>query len=363
LATAPRLFFSAGEASGDAYAAQLARRVVRDWNGPISIEGVGGKRLAAEGGRLVADSSRWGAIGIIESALRAPTIYQGYLAAKKALRTGQPGVCVPIDFGYMNIKLARYAKAQGWKVLYFVPPGSWRKDKQGADMPVVSHEIVTPFSWSAEILTKMGGSAHWFGHPLRQMVAQAEVPEAERRGVALLPGSREHEVTHNLPVLIESVKGLGLIRVSVAANLGETRLRELWKAHGGGEATFHTDLYPMLKSSRAALVCSGTATLESALCGCPTIVVYRGSKAMEIEYKIRRPNIEFISLPNILLGRKVLPELIQWEANPTKIRELLDGLMADPSEQLAAFAELETILGPANALDASAELLLKMLRS
>lgn len=351
-----RVFFSTGEASGDAYAAALASRLLGEG---VWIQGVIGARSQELGVEMVADNRDWGSIGIIESLRVAPKVLRGYRQALAALAQGAPGVCVTIDYGYMNIKVARRAKEMGWKVLYFIPPGSWRKDKQGADLPTITHEIVTPFEWSAEILNRMGGSAHWFGHPLRQMVVDSTGQNSDREGIAVLPGSRMHEIENNVPAIAAALANWhGRVRVSRAPNVDGAAMRRLWAQVGVAKIELEDDLYPLLKSSEVAVVCSGTATLESALCDCPTVVVYRGSKMMELEYRIRRPEIEFISLPNILLGKKLLPELIQWDATPEGIWAEIELLLgAGAAEQRKGFRELEGILGPADALDRTVELI------
>ncbi len=310
--------------------------------------------------QLVVDSRRWGAVGILESLKVVPRVIGGYFRARAFLGTSPPGVFVPIDFGFVNIKLARFAKTRGWRVVYFIPPGSWRRTKQGADLPAVADVIVTPFAWSAEILTKMGATAHYWGHPLAEMVAVT--PDAETRdGVAILPGSRDHEIKHNLKVISEALAGYsGKICFGVAANLDPAVLERTWEDLGGAEAEFCQDTYAALKSSRTALVCSGTATLESALCDCPTVVLYRGSKAMEVEAAIRKPKYKFVALPNILLDRRVLPELIQQEATPERIRaewELISAAGDPRDAQLHSFAELRTMLAGAGCLDRTAELI------
>lgn len=351
-----RLFFSTGEASGDAYAAALAKRFRGE---VVRAEGVVGARGRAMGIEVVADNRDWGSIGIFESLRVAPRVLRGYRTALAALAQGEPGVCIPIDYGYLNIKLARRAKEMGWKVLYFVPPGSWRKTKQGADLPEITHEIVTPFEWSAEMLNKMGGSAHWFGHPLRQMVAESGDADGVREGIAVLPGSRMHEIESNVPAIAAALQNwTGRVRVSRAPNVDSGALRDVWRKAGVAEIEIETELYPLLKSSEVAIVCSGTATLESALCDCPSVVVYRGNKIMELEYRIRKPKFDYISLPNILLGRGLLPELIQWDAEPGMIwNEVEDLLGVGAERQRTGFRELEEILGPADALDRSADLI------
>ena len=328
-----------------------------------SVFAVGGQNLHQAGAALVADSSNWGAVGIAEALKMVPKAWVGYDEARRRLTRHDPGLFVPIDFGYLNIKLARRAKAAGWKVLYFVPPGSWRRDKQGADLPDVTDAIVTPFAWSAEILNGMGADARFFGHPLKSIVAK--VPDAERRsGVTMLPGSRKHEVKHNLPLMAEVARSLQCeLRIGVAPNLAVESLERTWNRLRGPAATFTRDGRSALKASRAAVVCSGTATLEAALCRCPSVIVYRVSKVIELEYLVRRPKIGFIGLPNIILDRPVVPELVQYDATPQGVLTRLVPLLEDGAvrqSQLDAFEEIDTACGPSDCFERTAELAMEI---
>lgn len=360
-----RVFFSAGEASGDRYARELGLRLlnsvpISSQGDHLSFEGMGASGLASLGATVHVDSSHFGAIGILEALRVVPRALACYYKVKRKLGQGTPGLFVPIDFGYMNIKLARHAKNRGWKVLYFIPPGSWRRTKQGADLPHVTDAIITPFSWSAEILSSMGANAHWFGHPLKELVGHSDEPRGD--GIAVLPGSRMHEIENNLPVIAEALKSwAGPIEFAVSPNVDPKTLEAMWT---GPKATFTpNDTYGVLRRGKAAIVCSGTATLEAALCGCPMVVIYRGSKAMEIEYEIRKPKFTYVSMPNILLDRKVLTELIQWDATPERIWSELEPLTRDSDERrtmLDAYQELEQTLGGDQALTESARFIASM---
>lgn len=381
-----RVFLSTGEASGDAYAAELVEEMRRLGGSGFRYEGLGGTRMKAARIALVADTSRWGAISIAQSLAAFPRAVGGYYRAKRALDK-DPGLFIPIDFGYANIRLSRHAKNRGWKVLYFVPPGSWRRDRQGKDLASLTDAIATPFSWSAEILVANGAKAHWFGHPIRQLlrkaVNQVEAVETvspflDGPRVAILPGSRKHEIEENLPVIAEAVRSLSsdtggfsplaaTLEFALAPNVDEEEVRAQWRRlvpERDHDRFVKGDTYGVLRRGRAAIVCSGTATLEAALCGCPMVVIYRVTKAMVIEAKLigwRRPR--FIALPNILLNRQVVPELVQVEATPLAIRTHLDGLLGDTPEreaQLAAFEELSTVLGPEDAITQTAQLALEM---
>lgn len=357
-----RFVFSAGEASGDAYAAAIARLLLS--SGPnVEISGMGGRRLA-EVGRLVADSSRYGAMGILEALVVAPKVIAGRRKVVLELRNGKPGVFIPIDFGFVNVKLAAIAKSLGWQVLYFVPPGSWRRRAPNPELGRSVHEVVTPFEWSAQALKEQGVSAHWFGHPLVEMIAGT--PAATREGIALLPGSREHELAHNLPVLGRVARSLGQkAEIAVASSLDPSVIRRQWEAAVGDHPVTLTanDTTGVLKRAQVAIVCSGTATLEAALCETPTVVVYRGSKMMELEYRIRKPKFDHISLPNIILQRALLPELIQWDATEERIASEVQNLLPGTGgreEQLKGFKELARLCGPPTAITKTAELALQM---
>jgi lipid-A-disaccharide synthase len=338
----------------------ISERLVLDSFGhEIYIEAVGGKRLAEAGARIVSDSSTWGAVGFVEAAKVSPRVISGYLKAKAALRRGRPGLFFPIDFGFVNVKLARYARRLGWKVLYFIPPGSWRKNKQGADLPEITDAIVTPFPWSAEMLNKMGANAHYFGHPLKEMVARTP-DAAERSGIAVLPGSRAHEIESNVPVIALAIKDMpGPVRIALSPNADEAALRREWTKWSDHEPVFVGRAAEALKASRSAVVCSGTATLEAALSMCPCVVMYRGNWVMEVEFRIRKPKFDYISLPNILLDRPLLVELLRQDATPDAVRAELVSLHADGlrrSEVLAAFRKLSDSLGETDCLERTAEM-------
>jgi lipid-A-disaccharide synthase len=364
-----RVFLSAGEASGDAYGAALAREMRRLYEpaNPASLqfEGLGGPRMRAEGLTLHADTTRWGAISIAQSLAAVPRVFGGYYRAKRMLRTHPKGLFVPIDFGFANIRLARHAKNQGWKVMYFVPPGSWRRDRQGKDLPAITDAVVTPFEWSADILRKMGANAHWFGHPIKQLLRDSGVRLApERTSIAILPGSRAHEISENLPVIAEALKGMNLpVEFALAPTVDADAFKARWSDLAGSRAEDRftvADTAGVLSRARAGIVCSGTATLEAALCRCPMVVMYRVSKAMVLESKLigfKRP--KYIALPNILLDESIVPELVQDEATPPAVRGYLDALLIEgPAReaQLEAFGRLDQILGPNDAITRAARI-------
>lgn len=357
-----RIVLSAGEASGDAYAAALVRHAR-----PLLPEAewcaLGGARLRGEGVPLWEDTSRWGSIGVVQSLRIAPLAAIGFLRTVQRLREGEPGVFVPIDFGFFNVRLTRRAKRRGWRVLYFIPPGCWRRDRGGSGLRGLVDVVSTPFPWSAEKLRRDGLNAHWFGHPLRQLVAEVGGAVTARTDrLAVLPGSRLHELEANLPALAEAFRAWPTpIEFAVAPTLQAREVEGRWRRLSGRSSdAFQTrGAAASLLGCRAAVVCSGTATLEAALCGCPMVVVYRLSALMALEVRLMRVQVSHISLPNILLQREAVPELVHTCATPEAIRAHAEAVWEGPAReaQLASFAELEDLLGPPDGISRTAELL------
>lgn len=360
-----RVVIVSGEASGDLYGADLARYLAT-WVRPIEIWGVGGVRMQEAGVHLIADSRAWGAIGIIESLKVVPRVWRVFLKVRRFLKRNRPDLFVPIDFGAFNIPLCRWAKTQGIPIVYYMPPSSWRRDRQGRDLPAVTDAVLTPFPWSAEILRSMGANAIRIRHPLLRLTHPHETKSAfcqrlgldpDRPIVALLPGSRTHEV-RALTTLYARVANLLTERIpevqfvlSVAPYFRIEYLHRLWA--GGQSQWVPTETRPvwdMLAHADCAVICSGTATLESALLGTPMLIVYRGDTLMNLEYRLRRRSLqlEMIGLPNLILGRKVVPELIQNEAIPRTVSQLVTELLRKGEnyfQQKQAFSEIRRILG------------------
>ena len=360
-----QVLFSAGEASGDLYAASLARELLR-LDPSVSVGGIGGARLAQVATEpLIADSSQWGAISVIQSLRHGHKVVHHFLEFKKALRTRKPGVFVPIDFGFVNLKFCRAAKAAGWKVVYFVPPGSWRRDRQGQDVPSLTDAVVTPFPWSAEILREMGANVHFFGHPLKQIHKELIETPFERSGLAVLPGSRRSELEQLIPILnpvLADYPGKAQLPVPPAF---VPYVKDHWARKGdsiinGGETGA---VMRVLRTSEAGIICSGTATLEAALARTPMVVVYRVSQLVMLEGKVVRFKIpQFVSQPNILLQREVVPELIQDGLTVESLKRTLGEIQTQSfaEKQRLGFEEISELLGGDDCITKTAELFLSL---
>jgi lipid-A-disaccharide synthase len=358
-----QVLFCAGEASGDLYAASLALELLR-LDPRVRIGGIGGARLAQVANEpLIADSSKWGAISIVQSFREGFKVIRHYRAFKRALRTSEPGVFVPIDFGFVNLKFCRAAKEAGWRVVYFVPPGSWRRDRQGSDIPLLTDAVVTPFPWSAEILKGMGANVHFFGHPLKQIHKELIDTPFDRSGLAVLPGSRRAELEQLLPVLNAALddypKTVQLPVPSVHIPFLEQNWHRKQDSIINGRET--GSVMRVLRTSEAGVICSGTATLEAALAQTPMVVVYKLSPLTVLETKIlRMKRPQFFSQPNILLQREVVPELLQYDYTVESVKRTLDEIQtpAMVKKQMQGFEEISDLLGGNDCITKTAELIL-----
>jgi lipid-A-disaccharide synthase len=365
----PLIWISAGEASGDLVGSLLVPEL-RKLLPSCRIEAVGGAKLYSVCDEMLDISTDWGAIGIARSLPKVPRLYFSYVMLRDRARHTKPDLVIPIDFGAFNVPLARRVRRIGSKVLYYMPPGSWRKDKQGSDLPAVADRIATPFAWSADLLSKMGANAAWVGHPLLDLFKG--VTFGPRNSVvAVLPGSRDHEVRSNLPTIAKACRLLqsstDAVRFTIlrSPTVDEESLRRDWSQCANMPADIADGPNPeILARARAAIICSGSATLEAAIAGCPMVVVYKGDWNMQLEYKIRQPKFDFIALPSILLGRQVCTELIQEAAAPERIAQEVLAVYQDGGPRYIQRKDLEAVveqLGSPGASERTAQLALELL--
>lgn len=369
-----RVFLLTGEPSGDLHGAHLARALQAQDPG-IEVVGVGGTRMREAGVRLVADSEHWGAIGIPEALRKVPMLLVQFRRLLRLLTADPPDVLVPIDFGAFSVRLLRRLPPGAMRRVYYIPPGCWSRDRDPGQLPFLVDALATPFPWSAERLRSAGAPAHvaWVGHPILDY-CQAAASRAEARArlevaddrpvVALLPGSRDAELRHLLPVYVQAVRHLAgrpVCLLAAAPNLREAAVRRLLSPAVDVRLLRGLD-YALIRAADAALVTSGTATLEMACLDVPMVVAYRGSFASWVQYRIivRGGGLRHIALPNIIADARVVPELLQEQASPAALAEALTPLVTDTparQAQLTAFAALRATLGDGYACERVATLI------
>ncbi len=353
---------AAGEASGDLHGAALCRALRAEAPG-YRLYGMGGARMADAGMDLLVDVTAAAVAGGTEALNRIPVFYRAYRRLRGALDGARrPRVLVVIDSPEFNLRLARAARRAGVPVVYFIPPQVWvwRSWRVKTIRRVVSL-VLAVFPFETALYRRAGVPVEFVGHPLLDALAGAPDRAAARRQlglddralvIGLLPGSRREEVERVLPAMREGVTAIGAARrearfVLALAPTVELTAVERRLGAGGPVAIAHDRTHAVMRAADLLLVASGTATLEAALLGTPMVVCYRVSRLTELMVRSLM-RVPWISLPNLTLGRAVVPELTQEAATGERLGREALRLLDTPGAldtQRAAFSELQGQLG------------------
>ena len=350
----PRILLSAGEASGDRLGAGLAR-AIRVLRPDVELLGMGGDEMAGAGVRLVQHASETAVVGFVEVLRHLPAIRRAMARLQERLDAEPPDLVIPIDFPDFNLRLAARAHARGVPVVYYVSPQvwAWRRGRVRQIRRIVRRMLVL-FPFESAFYESEGVPVTFVGHP-----AAARSPVALDRGlrerlglpdagpvVALLPGSRKGEVARHFPILLEAARLLrrrslppGFL-VPRARTLPDGLLEGIAASAGVPGVVVHSGDYPeLLRLCAAGAVASGTATLDAALAGLPSVVVYR---MQFLSYLLARRlvSVPHIALPNLVAGRRILPELVQGELTPEAVATAIGRWLDDGSEARAVRDDL-----------------------
>jgi len=358
------LFFIAGEASGDLQASLLAR-AARDMRPGVRMAAVGGDRLRTAGVPIVYDSSELASIGPISVLPRIPLLYGILRWLDVVMRRRPSRLLVPVDAGAFNVRLIKRLRAAGYRgpIVYYFPPGAWLDNPEQARAVGGAATALTPFAHQRDFYRSLGLPIEFFGHPLVSVITQRPPqPLSPTPLIAVLPGSRREEVARHLGVLAKAARDLRLhLRanyVAVAASdKREKQIRESWARSGGPSdmAISREDASTVLARADLAWAASGTAVLEAALVGVPQIAFYVVSPAQYRVAQRRLPKelLWAITLPNLVLQRRIVPELLQHDFTPARLVEetlkLLDQEM-QRDRMRADYDELRRALGPPDSL-------------
>lgn len=350
---------STGEASGELAAVLLAREI-RKIDGHAQFEGIGGARMREEQFRLWRDHRGWATFGPFSAVRLIPKLLVELFAAAFRIARTKPDLVVLIDFGAFNIRLAKLLRRLGYRgeVVDIFPPSAWLDRERAARAVSAVATPVTAFAHQRDFFQSLDLPVHFFGHPLAAQYAQRqplEAPPGDGGTIALLPGSRPAELKHHVPLLIQAFTLLQQQRpklrgVFSAANASiEQTLREAVDSSAVGGISIERGL-EAVETADAAFVASGTAVLECALRGVPVVAVYVVSEALARYFRsvYKRP---YITLPNLVLNRAIVPELLQDDATPQALARAMDELLRDPQRQLRELQPLREALGPPDALE------------
>ena len=368
---AMRYYLVAGERSGDLHAGNLVKALKK--NQPsATFRGFGGEFMRDAGVELTVHYNDMAFMGLAEVVTNAGKIRKYIRLCKKDILAYNPDVIILIDYGGFNLAIARFAKKKGYRIFYYIPPKywAWYPGRAAWLKPHVDRlYVILPFE--REFFKKFNWEANYVGNPVLDAV-KAHISLNERRApssfhsgtIALLPGSRTQELKRIIPLMAEVIRKFPAYKFSVAAvrNLNPSLYDEVRNLKNV-ELVFE-DTYNLLQQAVAAIVTSGTATLETALFKVPQIVVY---KANAISYWLAKflIKVEFISLVNLVAGREVVKELIQSEASLESVSTELNRILTDGAyreKMLAGYDEIIEILDTGSASENAARLMGEHLR-
>jgi lipid-A-disaccharide synthase len=352
-----KILIIAGEASGDLHGANLVREV-RKQIGDIAVTGVGSRNMREAGVTMLADASEISVVGATEVLTHVGAIYRVFSLLRRFLREERPDLVVLIDFPDFNLLVGSAARRLGIPVLYYISPQvwAWRRGRARKIARLV-RAIMVLFPFEVEIYRKEGADVRFVGHPLADVASSAFSRDEARSQfglalnrpvVALLPGSRAKEIEYLLPDMLGAAR---LLRnrfpvlqfvLPVAPTLDPTFVGRHVAAGNVPVTMVDGRAYDALRASDAAIVTSGTATLETGLMAVPMVIVYRVSR---LSYLIGRAivKVKNIGLVNIVAGRTIVPELVQDDVTPENIAREIETVLADPRRHHRVVQDLLTV--------------------
>jgi lipid-A-disaccharide synthase len=370
-----KYYIIAGEASGDLHASNLMKQL-KAKDSDADFRCWGGNLMEAQGGELVKHYKDLAFMGFVEVLMNIGTIIRNLKFCKEDLLQWKPDVLILVDYPGFNMRIAEFAKEEGIKVFYYISPQIWAW-KQGRvhkiKKTVDQMFVILPFE--EEFYNRFGYKVHYVGHPLLDAIdfykseGQAGEEFAKSHNledkpiVAVLPGSRKQEISKMLGIMLQIAPLYPNHQFVIAGAPSITPEFYQNFLKSSNVKMVHNQTYSLLKNADAALVTSGTATLETALFGVPEVVCYSGSK---ISYHIAKKliKVKYISLVNLIMDEQVVTELIQDHFNAERLKEELDKLLFDKNYRqnlLEKYQILTKKLGSSGASARAAELMLKYL--
>ncbi len=338
-------YIIAGEASGDLHGSNLIKELHK-LDAVANIRCWGGDKMEAAGATLVKHYRDLAFMGFIEVIKNLRTIFHNIDLCKKDIIRNKPDVLILIDYPGFNLRIAKWAKQQGLKIIYYISPQvwAWKENRvKGIKASVDKMLVILPFE--KDFYKKWNYEVEYVGHPLVEVVEEFEIrnlklgipnyqlPITNSGIVALLPGSRQQEILKKLPIMLEVAKHFPNYQfvVAKAPGLDESFYNELLAPYKNVSSVVNKT-YELLAQSKAALVTSGTATLETALFAVPEVICYKGNA---ISYKIAKAlvKIKYIGLVNLIMNKEVVKELIQDGLTVENLRKELNELLTNKKKQ------------------------------
>lgn len=370
---AKHLFLIAGESSGDLHASNLIKALNELSNEPLQFTGIGGDEMAKRNCNLVVHIRETQFMGFVTVMKHFPQILKLFQKTKKAILQTKPDAIVLVDYPGFNLRIAKWAKQNGFKVFYYISPQvwAWKKNRVRLIKKYVDHLFcILPFE--PDFYAQYGVDVTFVGHPLLDVIepkeqklfeARSERNFRQKPSLLLLPGSRKEEIKRILPIMLRAAERFPELNISIAA--APSIEKEYYESFfiRTRFPVFQYQTYQLLRLADYAFVTSGTATLETALFRVPQVICYKGDW---VSYWIARllVKVPCIGLPNLIMEKQIVPELIQGDLTEDNLTRHLDAYLTNEilrQEVQAAYRELYEKLGGKGASYRTAEGILKRL--
>jgi lipid-A-disaccharide synthase len=375
-----RVLMVAGEASGDVHGADFLR-ALRARVPELEVFGIGGEGLRTAGMRTIGDAGEIATVGLVEGAGRLRALVRLYRALARVLREDPPDLCVLVDFPEFNLRVARAAKRAGVPVLYYIGPQVWAW-RRGRVRTIANRvdRLAVVFPFEPALYAGRGCAVEFVGHPLLDRVRPSRTREATLRAhgldpakslVVLLPGSRAKEIHYLLPDMLAAVRELAVapgrqFALALAHTVARADVEPAIERAGLDVPVIAGETYNLIAAADVALVTSGTATLECALLECPMVIVYRMAALTYVLGRLLIRGVQHIGMPNIIAGRRIVPELLQGEATGTRIAAAARDILETPGHRGAIVDDLRQVrarLGRGGAAARAADIAAEMLQA
>lgn len=341
-----RIVIIAGEESGDIHAAAFVRQLKQN-NPNLQVSGMGGQHMQAAGVDLISDIARFGITGLSEVLLHARVIHQAFKQIKAHLSENKPDLLVLVDYPGFNLRLAKFAKhTLGIRTLYYISPQiwAWKAGRIKTIKNCIDHmAVILPFE--KKIYEQAGVPVSFVGHPLIEKINMCENPRElrgtlgfppDKRLIALLPGSRGHEIRQHMPILEKTATllykqfpNLHFV-IPVAGTIDPQEIQSYFTNKTVPFSLIQNQAAKAVSCCDCAIVASGTASLEVALLEKPMCIIYKSSLLTYVAtFKLIK--VKYLGLCNLLQNKMIVPELLQYDCNPKELARIMVDFLTDQS--------------------------------
>jgi lipid-A-disaccharide synthase len=328
-----KYYIIAGEASGDLHGSNLIKEIKKLDAGAI-IRGWGGDKMEAAGAMLAKHYRDLAFMGFAEVIKNLPAIMKNFKFCKEDIQTFQPDAVILINYSAFNLRIAKWTHQKKYKTIFYISPQVWAwKESRIKTIKKYIDKMIVILPFEKQFFKKWNYDVEYVGHPLVDVIENFKKEHSSIKQssniIALLPGSRKQEIATKLPIMLQASKNFSNYNFIVAkAPSVDDEFYEPFLSGYNNVEVITNDTYSLLMKATAALVTSGTATLETALFGVPEVICY---KAGSISYQIakRLVKLKFICLVNLIMDKEVVKELIQNDLTAENITKELNGILFD----------------------------------